>query len=132
MMDARAPNNVITFSVPVWITKSDPDGDYMDWLHGKLTGVGWDEHKAREVKGSIAVSMRIASPVPPAGLSKRKQAVLEAGGVVWRDTGLPATEIAAILIRAMGLRRGQVTRLNIERVYTLGPAGRVDIEIESL
>jgi hypothetical protein len=57
---------------------------------------------------------------------------LEAGGVVWRDTGLPATEIAAILIRAMGLRRGQVTRLNIERVYTLGPAGRVDIEIESL
>jgi hypothetical protein len=68
--------------------------------------------------------------VPPAGLSRRKQAALEAGGVVYRDTGLPATEIADILIRAMGLRRGQVARLVVERVYTLGPAGRVDIEVE--
>jgi hypothetical protein len=73
MMDARAP---ITLSVPVWITKSDPDDDYMKWLEAKLVGADWGPGRAREVKGCVGVSMRIASPVPPAGLSKRKQAVL--------------------------------------------------------
>jgi hypothetical protein len=73
MMDARAP---ITISVPVWITKNDPDDDYMDWLRGKLKEAGWDERRTRDLKGPIAISMRIACPAPPAGLSGRKAAAL--------------------------------------------------------
>jgi hypothetical protein len=50
MMDARAP---ITLSVPVWITKSDPDDDYMKWLEAKLVGADWGPGRAREVKGCV-------------------------------------------------------------------------------
>jgi hypothetical protein len=124
-MDARAP---ITLSIsPLLITSSEPD---FKWIEGKLAAAGWVPGRAREVKGCVAVSMVIASPVPPAGLSKRKTAALEAGETVYRDTGLPATEIAAILIGAMGLRRGQVVRLHVERVYTLDEFGHADVTVE--
>jgi len=82
-MDTRAP---ITISVPVWITKNDPDDDYMDWLRGKLKEAGWDERRTRDLKGPIAISMRIACPAPPAGLSGRKAA----GGTVWRGNASAA------------------------------------------
>jgi len=130
MMDARAPQDAITLSVPVWISKNSDEDDYRDWLRGKLEAAGWDKTRAREVKGSIAVSMRIATPPPPAGLSRRKQMALEAGETVWRSTGLPATTIVDIMLAAMGL--GQVVRLHAEKVFTLGPTGRVDIVIEAL
>jgi hypothetical protein len=63
-------------------------------------------------------------------VSKRK-AALEAGETVWRATGLPATEIADIMIAAMaGLSSRQVVRLHAEKVFTSGSAGRIDIMIE--
>jgi hypothetical protein len=131
-MNAGAPNDTIALTLPVWIAKSGDacDDEYLEWLRGKFAAAGWGPGRAREVKGLIAVSMRIACPVPPAGLTKRKTAALEAGETVFRDTGLAATEIADILIKAMGLRRGQVVKLYVERVY--GPAACVDITIESL
>ncbi len=128
--DASAPNDAITISVPVWITKSDPDDDYMDWLRGKLAAAGWDKAQAREIKGPLSVSMRIATPPPPAGLPKYKMAALEGGKTVWRTTGLSATVIVDILLAAMGLV--QVVRLHVEKVFTLGPTGRIDITIERL
>ena len=121
-MDARAP---ITISiVPLLITSSEPD---IKWLGEKLAAAGWDKRRAREVKGPIAISLRVAAPPPAAGLSKRKQAAFEAGETVWRDTGLSADVVADILIGAMGLRRGQVVRLHVERVYTSQAFGHVDI-----
>ena len=132
MMDARAPQDAIRLSVPVWITKSEPDYDWLQWLKGKLEAAGWDKARAERIRGPVAVSMRIATPPPPAGLSKRKQAALEADETVWRDTGLPATTIGDILIAAMGLRHGQVVRLHAEKVFTSGPPGRIDITIERL
>lgn len=132
MMDARAPNDAITLSVPVWISKNSDEDDYLAWLRGKLEAAGWDKARAQEIKGPIAVSMRIAVPPPPAGLSRRKQMALEAGETIWRSTGLPATTIVDIMIAAMWLGYGQVVRLHAEKVFTLGPPGRIDITIERL
>jgi hypothetical protein len=119
----------ITFTVPVWITSREPD---FGWLRDRLAGVGWDGRQVREIKGPIAISMRIATPVPPAGLSKRKAALLEAGKTVWRETGLPGTTIADIMIAAMRLRPGQVVQLHIEKAFTPGRAGHIDIMVEVL
>ena len=70
-MDARAP---ITLSIsPLLISSSEPD---FGWLRDKLAAAGWNERQAREVRGSLAISMRIAAPPPPAGLSGRKAAIL--------------------------------------------------------
>jgi hypothetical protein len=103
----------------------------MKWLEGKLEAAGWGPARAREIKGPIAISMRIAVPPPPAGLSRRKQMALEAGETVWRDTGLPATTIADIMIAAMGLRCGQVVKLSAEKVFAL-KTGCIDIAIMHL
>jgi hypothetical protein len=60
MMDARAP---IRFSLqPLLITSSEPE---MGWLRDKLAAVGWDERQAREIRGSVAITMQIAAPPPP-------------------------------------------------------------------
>jgi len=129
MMDARASDGKIRLSVePLQITSSDPD---MEWLRGKLAAAGWNERRAREVKGPITVSFLIAAPPPPAGLSKRKAAILAAGGVVPRSSGLPANVLAGILIRAMRLRPVQVARLHVDKVFSLA-AGHIDITIETL
>jgi hypothetical protein len=121
----------IVISMPLWITSgTEPD---FPWLRGKLTAAGWSDKRAREFRGSIAVSFHIAVPAPPAGLSKRKAAaVLEAGETVWRSSGLSGDVLAGTLLKAMRLRPVQVARLHIEKVYTLGTAGRVDIKIEAL
>jgi hypothetical protein len=126
-MDARAP---ITLSIsPLLISSSEPD---FGWLRDKLAAAGWDERQAREVRGSLAISMRIVAPPPPAGLSGRKAAILKAGGVVWRSSGLAADVVANILIRGMHLRTGQVARLCVEKTFTLQPFGHVDITVEAL
>lgn len=119
----------ITIALPIWITSSEPD---YPWLRGKLAAAGWVPERARELKGPIAISFQIACPAPPAGLSGRKAKQLEAGGTVWRSSGLPASVLAGILLKAMRLRPVQVARLHIEKVNTLGTAGRVDIKIEAL
>jgi len=128
----HAQNDVIAISVPIWIDKSDPDHDWFLWCKDKLAAAGWDLSRAEKIRGCIAVSMRIATPPPPSGLSKRKQAALTAGEKVWRDTGLPATTIADILLAAMGLGCRRVVQLHAEKVFTSGPPGRIDITITRL
>jgi len=121
----------IVISMPLWITSgTEPD---FPWLRGKLTAAGWSDKRAQEFRGAIAVSFRIACPAPPAGLSRGKaRATLEAGETVWRSSGLSGDVLAGILLKAMYLRPVQVARFHVEKVYTLGTAGRVDIEVEAL
>ena len=54
------------------------------------------------------------------------------GETVWRSSGLSGDVLAGILLKAMYLRPVQVARLHVEKVYTLGTAGGVDIEVEAL
>ena len=125
----RKVHPMISFSVPLWITSSDPD---FDWLRGKLAAAGWGPGREKEWRGAIAIKMVIACPVPPAGLPKAKTRALEAGETVWRPAGLSGDMIADILIRAMRLRPVQVCKLFVEKTYAVGPAGHIEITVEQL
>ena len=59
--DASAPNDAITISVPVWISKNSDEDDYLAWLRGQLKTAGSGRKPVAVNEGPVAISMRIAA-----------------------------------------------------------------------
>ena len=141
MMDARAPQDAITISLPIFIDRvpiEKKKGAYnrastIEWIQEKLKAAGWDPWRElglhhRNPIGPLAVTICSAALPPPKGLSKRGQAALEADETVWRTGSPQAGALGDIVIEAMGLQRTQIVRLIVEKVYGRAPITTIMIE----